>query len=126
MKKILTVALALLATNAHAQSIPPACDQYMGATEICMKSAVNFLDRTDPEQAAKVREALENMKKIRTEIHKQVLLHGEEAVAEVCVSPQFVNQMMNGIIGIVMPLGFSGALDDNCKEAVSEIRAPQQ
>jgi hypothetical protein len=121
--------LILFSASAHAQNFPLACEQYFKAVKVCAHSATNLLDRTNPDQAALVRKGVKDLELTRVKIREKFLAqpHGNEMLAKFCTTPDFINPMTNAISSLVVPLQFAGALDDDCQQAMGEIRvAPQQ
>ncbi|WP_186177737.1 hypothetical protein [Burkholderia gladioli] len=128
MKKIMLGFFVLFSVSAHAQKFPLACEQYFKAVEVCSRSATNLLDRTNPPQAEQVREGVKNLERNRAKIREKFLAqpNGNEMLAKFCTTPDFVNLMTNTISSLVVPLQFAGALDDDCQQAMGEIRVPPQ
>jgi hypothetical protein len=107
---------------AEAQTLPPACEQYISALEACTQNATDFYERTDISYANKMKESLKMYRKLRVDLNKLVVERGEDAIAERCTTPEFIRESNDGISGLATLLMFSHALDRKCERKIKEIR----
>lgn len=111
-----------LASNVQAQSIPPACEQWISAVEICTQNAISYIERADPANLKGPKELLQQMQENRVQVRNAVAAHGYGVIAERCAGPAFIKGMNNVLSGIVTNLSFNHALGKECKRKVQEIQ----
>ncbi|VWB23956.1 hypothetical protein [Burkholderia lata] len=132
MNRYSTATLAKLAVSviagftfatAHAQTIPPACQQFLTALKVCGTAYVRLTELKDPAQTPKAKHDLESMLTTTTsQLRAAVRKDGAQTVAERCASPEVKGKAVQSIAGIITMLGFSGGMTPECDEAYSAIR----
>ncbi|MBR8007434.1 hypothetical protein [Burkholderia vietnamiensis] len=119
---VATVACIAFAT-AHAQTIPPACQQILTALKVCGTAYVRLTELKDPAQTPKAKHDLEStLTTSSNQLRAAVRQVGAQAVAERCAAPEAKGKMVQSIASIVTMLGFGGGMTPECDEAYSAIR----
>jgi len=124
LSKLAVAAIAgLTFATAHAQTIPPACQQYLTALKVCGTAYVRLTELKDPAQTPKAKHDLESTLTTTTsQLRAAVRQLGAQAVAERCASPEVKGKSVQSIASIVAMLGFGGGMTPECDEAYSAIR----
>lgn len=118
---IYTATGGLAAAHVNAQTLPPACSQYVKALTSCKENLINYLEVTDPEIANKQKND-KGVELIAKELQAEVKKNGLLKVAKYCVSPEFKKQMHSNLERITMPLIFNQALNEDCLSNYQSLR----
>ncbi|WP_157652241.1 hypothetical protein [Burkholderia ubonensis] len=110
-------------TSAQAQTIPPACQQFLTAFQACGAAYVHLTELKDPAQTPKAKHDMDTaITGMTSEMRAGVRKIGAQAVAERCASPEMKGKLVQSIAGIITLLGFGGGMTPECNEAYSAIR----
>lgn len=122
--KLAVAAIACITfATAHAQTIPPACQQILTALKVCGTAYVRLTELKDPAQTPKAKHDLEStLTTSSNQLRAAVRQVGAQAVAERCAAPEVKGKMVQSIASIVTMLGFGGGMTPECDEAYSAIR----
>jgi hypothetical protein len=116
-------ALVVGMQSVHAQSIPPACQQYITAFKVCGEAYIHLTELSQPAQTPTARTQIDTaLKSVNSQLQEAVRQNGAQAVAERCAAPPFKTQMLQGITGIMTLLGFGNGMTEECQDAYSAIR----
>lgn len=115
--------LAQTPVTVDAQTIPPACEQYLKVLRTCGPDLIRLAALTQPDQEASVRaEVTEGYKRLQSGIRTAIKQHGETAIAERCASSPGKEKMQSQAINVVTVLAFGHELSDACEAAYSALR----
>lgn len=118
-----TVCLAQVPATANAQTIPPACEQYLKVMRTCGPDLIRLTALTHPDQEASVRASLsEGYKKMLSALRTSIKQNGETVVAERCASSPGKEQLQSEVTNMVTILAFGHSLSDACQVAYSSLR----
>ncbi len=120
---MLAVTFVVCLAPAHAETIPPACQQLVTAWKACGTAYVHLAELKDPAQAVQAKQQLESsLTNITSQMRAAVRQAGAQAVAERCATPEAKGQMVQSIAAVITMLGFGGGMTEECNEAYSAIR----
>ena len=120
--KLLVTASLLLSANIQAQTLPPACEQYYSAVEVCMKNAIDLYSKTDAKTARELGQHLAELKMQRKSLSKEIVGTGPDVLNERCTKPEFTQPMIRWVGDIVSALTLTQSLTPQCMGKFQDIR----
>jgi hypothetical protein len=118
-------AIALSAGYAEAQTIPPPCERYITAVNICGADLVRLEETTKPEKAASARASMNDTVKTLTSGMREVVRRkGVDEAAKLCASPAFSSQMIPQITNMMTMLSTGDAASEGCQDAYGRLVLP--
>ncbi len=91
-----------------------------------MRNFIDLLERTNPQSAEGMKQKLATVESAKQELQRQVGRDGSLAVAQRCTDPKFVKGMSNALAGLMTPLMFQNAMNEECSDSYNRIQAPMQ
>ncbi|VVE21036.1 hypothetical protein [Pandoraea commovens] len=107
--------------NVHAQSLPPACQQYFRTIDVCGADLVHITELREPGSVGELKKSLDMTQSIGV-VKKAVKEGHAQKIAEYCASSDARDRFMATINNIVGPLTMLGGMSQRCYDAVAAIR----
>lgn len=113
--------IAVTSPSAHAQVLPPACEQFAHAYEVCSADYTKFVSLVDPGSLPTVQTQLKQGD-LRTAMRGALPRMGAEKLAEKCASPDGKGQLYSSISGLAVAMRLGGGDPGRCMQALGAIR----
>ncbi len=108
------------ASSAHAQSIPPACQQYVTAINVCGADLVKLIELRKPADLESTKRYVDT-RGLVADIRAHIKSDGYDQVAQACATTAR-DELQKGIINVTTLLTFGGGMTSRCQQAAGAIR----
>ncbi|VVE50160.1 hypothetical protein PCO31110_04697 [Pandoraea communis] len=110
----------MASSNVNAQSLPPACQQYITAINVCGADLVKLIELRRPADLENTKRYVDT-RELVSGMRAHIKSDGYDNVAQACATTAR-EELQKGIINITTMLTFGGGMTPRCQRAVGEIR----